>query len=373
MKDQTLKFTIQREALLKPLQAIGGVVERRQTLPILSHVLLEVKAGRLSLTGTDLEVQIQGSTELKDNKASGGTTVPARKLMDICRTLPEQAEMEISIENQKVTIKSGRSRFSLLTLPAADFPNIEESSPGLLEFSLPQKELRFLIEKTSFAIAQQDARQYLRGMLLEAQKGVIRAVATDAHRLALSTVSTDVKTEPNQVIVPRKGIMELLRLLSDQEGEVSIVIGTHHLRVVASDYVFNCKLIEGRFPNYEKVIPKNSNNNIVVDRDILKQALQRAAILSNEKLRGVCIQLRPGLLRLLANNPEHEEAEEELVIDYQGEEIDIGFNIDYLLDVCNTLPAGAVKLSFLNAESGALIESLDAKDNCLYVVMPMRL
>jgi len=242
-----------------------------------------------------------------------------------------------------------------------------------LEFSLPQKELRSLIEKTCFAIAQQDARQYLRGMLLESQDGSIRAVATDAHRLALSTVDLDIKSDPIQVIVPRKGIIELLRLLTDQDEAVSIMIGAHHLRVVAPDYVFNCKLIEGRFPNYEKVIPKNSDNFIVADRDILKQALQRAAILSNEKLRGVCFQLRSGILRLLANNSEHEEAEEELAADYQGGDLDIGFNIDYLLDVCNTLPAGPAKLSFLNAESGALIESMEGEDNSLYVVMPMRL
>lgn len=367
-----MHLTIQREALLKPLQLVAGVVERRQTQPVLSNILLVVADQQLSLTGTDLEVELVGRVPLEAPCEAGSITVPARKLMDICKCLPAEACISIRLDEQKVIVKSGRSRFTLSTLPASDFPSVEESA-GSLQFSLAQGMLRRLIERTSFAMAQQDVRYYLNGMLLEVHKDELRAVTTDGHRLALCTLTAGIgHPDRHQVIVPRKGIQELGRLLTEQEAQVSVVLGQNHIRATTAEFTFTSKLVDGRFPDYERVLPKGGDKVVLGNRLLLREAFSRAAILSNEKYRGVRLELSPGLLKIQANNPEQEEAEEEVAVDYAGTPLEIGFNVSYLLDVLAVMGCDQVRFTFLDANSSALLQEADNNDSS-YVVMPMRL
>ncbi|GLZ86199.1 DNA polymerase III subunit beta [Pseudomonas sp. BN414] len=367
-----MHFTIQREALLKPLQLVAGVVERRQTLPVLSNVLLVVEGQQLSLTGTDLEVELVGRVALEEPAEPGEITVPARKLMDICKSLPSDALIDIRVDEQKLLIKAGRSRFTLSTLPANDFPTVEEG-PGSLNFSLVQSKLRRLIERTSFAMAQQDVRYYLNGMLLEVNAGVLRAVATDGHRLAMCAMNAGIEAaERHQVIVPRKGILELARLLTEQDGEVRIVLGQHHIRATTGEFTFTSKLVDGKFPDYERVLPRGGDKLVVGDRQALREAFSRTAILSNEKYRGIRLTLAAGLLKIQANNPEQEEAEEEVAVEYGGSNLEIGFNVSYLLDVLGVMSTEQVRLILSDANSSALVQEAD-NDDSSYVVMPMRL
>nr|WP_288355019.1 DNA polymerase III subunit beta [uncultured Pseudomonas sp.] len=367
-----MHFTIQREALLKPLQLVAGVVERRQTLPVLSNVLLVVEGQQLSLTGTDLEVELVGRVALEDAAEPGEITVPARKLMDICKSLPADALIDIRVDEQKLLVKAGRSRFTLSTLPANDFPTVEEG-PGSLTFNLVQSKLRRLIERTSFAMAQQDVRYYLNGMLLEVQTGILRAVATDGHRLAMCSMEATIQQDgKHQVIVPRKGILELARLLTEQDGEVSIVLGQHHIRATTGEFTFTSKLVDGKFPDYERVLPRGGDKLVVADRQGLREAFSRTAILSNEKYRGIRLQLAAGLLKIQANNPEQEEAEEEIAVDYNGGSLEIGFNVSYLLDVLGVMTTEQVRLILSDSNSSALVQEAD-NDDSAYVVMPMRL
>ncbi|CAM3160179.1 DNA polymerase III subunit beta [Ectopseudomonas mendocina] len=367
-----MHFTIQREALLKPLQLVAGVVERRQTLPVLSNVLLVVEGQQLSLTGTDLEVELVGRVTLEDAAEPGEITVPARKLMDICKSLPSDALIDIRVDDQKLLVKAGRSRFTLSTLPANDFPTVEEG-PGSLTFNLPQAKLRRLIERTSFAMAQQDVRYYLNGMLLEVQSGLLRAVATDGHRLAMCSMEAAIQQDgKHQVIVPRKGILELARLLTEQDAEVSIVLGQHHIRANTGEFTFTSKLVDGKFPDYERVLPRGGDKLVLADRQGLREAFSRTAILSNEKYRGIRLTLAAGLLKIQANNPEQEEAEEEIVVDYSGGGLEIGFNVSYLLDVLGVMGTEQVRLILSDSNSSALLQEAD-NDDSAYVVMPMRL
>ncbi|PIA69122.1 MULTISPECIES: DNA polymerase III subunit beta [Pseudomonas] len=367
-----MHFTIQREALLKPLQLVAGVVERRQTLPVLSNVLLVVEGQQLSLTGTDLEVELVGRVTLEDAAEPGEITVPARKLMDICKSLPSDAMIDIRVDDQKLLVKAGRSRFTLSTLPANDFPTVEEG-PGSLTFNLPQAKLRRLVERTSFAMAQQDVRYYLNGMLLEVQSGLLRAVATDGHRLAMCSMEAAIQQEgKHQVIVPRKGILELARLLTEQDAEVAIVLGQHHIRANTGEFTFTSKLVDGKFPDYERVLPRGGDKLVLADRQGLREAFSRTAILSNEKYRGIRLTLASGLLKIQANNPEQEEAEEEIVIDYSGSGLEIGFNVSYLLDVLGVMGTEQVRLILSDSNSSALLQEAD-NDDSAYVVMPMRL
>ncbi|AEB56033.1 DNA polymerase III subunit beta [Ectopseudomonas mendocina] len=367
-----MHFTIQREALLKPLQLVAGVVERRQTLPVLSNVLLVVEGQQLSLTGTDLEVELVGRVTLEDAAEPGEITVPARKLMDICKSLPSDALIDIRVDDQKLLVKAGRSRFTLSTLPANDFPTVEEG-PGSLTFNLPQAKLRRLIERTSFAMAQQDVRYYLNGMLLEVQSGLLRAVATDGHRLAMCSMEASIQQDgKHQVIVPRKGILELARLLTEQDAEVSIVLGQHHIRANTGEFTFTSKLVDGKFPDYERVLPRGGDKLVLADRQGLREAFSRTAILSNEKYRGIRLTLADGLLKIQANNPEQEEAEEEIVVDYNGGGLEIGFNVSYLLDVLGVMGTEQVRLILSDSNSSALLQEAD-NDDSAYVVMPMRL
>jgi len=369
-----MKLNIQRETLLKPLQLVIGVVERKQTLPILSNVLLKTHNNQLSITGTDLEVELIGQTALEHAASElNELTVPGRKLMDICRALPDNAPIELYRDKEKIVLRSGRSRFTLSTLPAEDFPNVEQQD-SQLEFVISQQQLRTLLQRTYFSMAQQDVRYYLNGLLLETYPGKLRAVATDGHRLATTVISDKTNADHRvQIIVPRKGIIELLRLLDDSDKPATVIIGNNHIQVSSDEFTFTSKLVEGRFPDYERVIPKNGNKVISIDRDELKNALSRTAILCNEKFKGIRLELRNGLMRISANNPEQEAAEEEINIDYSQEDLDIGFNVSYLLDILNTISSGIVKLTFADSNSSVLIEENDQDADSTFVVMPMRL
>jgi DNA polymerase-3 subunit beta len=369
-----MKLSLLRETLLKPLQLVIGVVERKQTLPILSNILLTTTDNKLSITGTDLEVELVGQTAFETSATElHQITVPGRKLMDICRALPENSPIELFRDKEKIILRSGRSRFTLSTLPAEDFPSVEKHD-GQVSFSLPQQQLYRLLQRTHFAMAQQDVRYYLNGLLLEAYPDKLRAVATDGHRLATNSINISTNVENRlQIIIPRKGVLELLRLLVDSSDPATITISNNHIRVATTDFIFTSKLVDGRFPDYERVIPKGSDKFVSVDRDVLKQALYRAAILCNEKFKGVRFELRHGLLRISANNPEQEAAEEEINIDYSQSDLDIGFNVNYLLDILNTIDAGTVKLAFSDSNNSVLIEQHENNEDGAFVVMPMRL
>jgi len=367
-----MKFKIKRETLLKPLQFVIGVVERRQTLPVLSNLLVQADNGRISLTATDLEVELVANFDL-DVADGGEVTIPARKFLDICRTLPDESDLNVSFINERIQVKSAKSKFTLSTLPASEFPLIEDIQIQK-EFSLPQRELKKLIERTNFAMAQQDVRYYLNGLLLEIKEGQLRTVATDGHRLAICEVNanTTADDDDHQVIVPRKGIQELARLLEDSDEKAIVQLGSNHIRIQLPDLRFTSKLIDGKFPDYNKVLPKAANKFVGAQRDLLKQALVRTSILSNEKYKGVRISLENKLLAIQAHNPEQEEAEEEIEVQYEGESVEIGFNVNYILDALNAIPEENVTISLTDSNSSCLIEPAEAKD-CRYVIMPMRL
>jgi DNA polymerase-3 subunit beta len=366
-----MKFSAAREKILGPLQAVIGVVEKRQTMPILANVLLSVKDGRLSVTATDLEVELvaQGEVTVSD---AGDITVPGRKLLDICRALPEKSEVKVSLDGDKITVRAAKSRFTLTSLPASEFPTIEEIN-AQLQLELPQADLKKLLDRTHFSMAQQDVRYYLNGMLLETDGKVLRTVATDGHRLALCELELAQKGKGGntQVIVPRKGVLELQRLLGG-EGTVQISVGSNHIRAQIADIRFTSKLIDGRFPEYGRVIPANPPRTVKADRDYLRSALQRTAILSNEKYRGIRLAVKTNVLTVQAHNPEQEEAEEEVEVGYEGDEVEIGFNVNYLLDALAAVDGAEVQIGLTDGNSSCLIRSA-ADGSARFVVMPMRL
>lgn len=367
-----MKITINRDSLLKPLQVVSSVVEKRQTLPILSNVLLVLDNNKITLTGTDLEVELTASTTELESTDRGEITLPARKFMDICKSLPEGKEMNLVIEDEKAVIRSGKSRFTLATLPSTDFPS-SESITAAREFSIPQGVLKHLIEQTHFCMANQDVRYYLNGLLLELNPSMLRAVATDGHRLALSEKACEiVPGDINQIIVPRKGVMELTRLLSDGEELCTVQINTNFIRLDLGDVVFTSKLIDGRFPDYDRVIPVGGKNIVTANREVVRQGLLRASILSNEKYRGIRMNFNDNLLRATVNNPEQEEAHEEIDINYQGDELEIGFNVSYLVDALNAIKSDEVTITLIDPNSSCVINAL-GDDSSRYVVMPMRL
>lgn len=366
-----MRIVTQRDNLLTPLQQVSGVVERRQTLPILANVLINTGNGRIHLTATDLEVEMK-TTAAVDCDEELNFTLPARKLLEICRALPEGAEIQLKVDGEHAVLRSGRSRFTLGVLPAQDYPSIEPSASSH-RFSLSQKLLKRLIEKTQFAMAQQDVRYYLNGMLLEVANGMVRAVATDGHRLALCEATGEFdEVEEIQVILPRKAVLELHRLLTESDELLDIEISSNHIRITMGETSFTSKLIDGKFPDYQRVIPDNSERLVIASRDDLRQALQRTSILSNEKYRGIRFQFNSGSLQLLAHNPEQEEAEEEMMIEYDGEELVIGFNVGYLIEVLNVIDSEKVRLSLSDANSSCLIRNIES-DSSRYVIMPMRL
>jgi len=367
-----MKLRITKDDILGPLQIISGVVERKQTMPVLSNLLFEVSANQVSVTGTNMEVELVCELEGVQVISEGRITIPARKLSDICRSLPDGSEIELSLEGDKVSLSSGKSQFTLSTLPADQFPNIEEDEHDI-SIAFKQNEFKGMIEATGFAMAQQDVRYYLNGMLLEVGNDYVRAVATDGHRLAMANMALDMQlTEGKQVIVPRKGIIELARLLSDSEEEVEISIGQSHIFSKIGNYTFTSKLIDGKFPDYNRVIPQGGDKVVIADRSALKGVFSRASILSHENIRGIQLQLSNNQIQVFANNPEHEHAEDYLDVIYEGPELQIGFNVSYLIDVLNVIPDDSVKLTLSNANSSALIESTENQGR-IYVVMPMRL
>ncbi len=365
-----MKLNAARDVLLKPLQAVIGVVERRQTMPILSNVLLVARDGQLAVTATDLEVELVARTDV-DVETGGEITVSGRKLLDICRALPDAADVGISVSGEKLLVRSGRSKFALATLPAGEFPSVEDIKASQT-ITVEQEVLGRLIEKTHFSMAQQDVRYYLNGMLLESSGNYLRTVATDGHRLALCQAELDgAALQEQQVIVPRKGVLELQRLLGG-EGSVDIVLGANHVRIEFEGTRFTSKLIDGRFPEYDRVIPQDSSNELRADREMFRGALQRTAILSNEKYRGIRLIIRDGAVVLQAHNPEQEEAEEELEVEYKGDDIEIGFNVNYLLDAIGAVDGDDVALSVVDSNSSCLIRRPGGVDS-KFVVMPMRL
>ena len=365
-----MKLSAARETVLKPLQTVVGVVERRQTMPILSNVLLTAEGSRLAITATDLEVEMVAEAEVKVD-VKGEITVPGRKLHDIFRALPEASTVEMTLSGDRLTVKAGRSRFTLSTLRAADFPTVDEIA-AKQTLRLKRSDLRRLVEKTHFSMAQQDVRYYLNGLLLETEKKRLRAVATDGHRLALSEVDLlGAATRDEQLIVPRKGVLELSRLL-EGDGEVELALGANHIRVQLDGIRLTSKLIDGRFPEYGRVVPNQPKNVIKADRNLFRQALQRTAILSNEKYRGVRLELSPNNVVLQANNPEQEEAVETLEVEYSGDTMEIGFNVNYLLDALAAVDSEQVEFGVTDANSSCLIRE-PGGDSTKFVVMPMRL
>ncbi len=366
-----MKIIAKREAILGPLQSVIGVVERRQTMPILANVLLSAKGGRLSVTATDLEVELVASSEV-DVQRAGDVTVPGRKLLDICRALPDGVEITLTLEGERMLVRARKSRFTLSTLPASEFPTVDEID-AQQTLKLPQKDFKRLLEKTHFSMAQQDVRYYLNGMLLETSAKALRSVATDGHRLALCEVElSEGAKSGQQVIVPRKGVLELQRILGNEDQILEVGIGSNHVRVQIGDIRFTSKLIDGRFPEYSRVIPSKPGFAVVAGREELRQALQRAAILSNEKYRGIRFAVKPAALVIQSHNPEQEEAEEQLEVVYDGPELDIGFNVNYLLDALAAIDGAEVEIGLTDGNSSCLIQS-NADAGARFVVMPMRL
>jgi len=361
-----------RDTLVAILGRVGGMVEKRQTLPILGNFLIWADNDTIEVTATDLEVEIRvrGAATVKQG---GEITIPARKLMDICRALPEGVEISLRVENERASLVAGRSRFVLSTLPAVDFPTMEHTT-GEESFEVAEGRLKSLLKKTAFAMAQQDVRYYLNGLLLEIESDKLVAVATDGHRLAKVEKRVDIEVgEAMQIILPRKTVMELNRLLEeDKEDPVKIHVSQRLFRIEFGDTIVTSKLIDGRYPDYEKVIPALSERLACADRDALRFALVRTSILSGEKFKGVRVGLEPGRLRLQAHNPEQEEAEEEVEVGYSGGPTVIGFNVGYLIDVLGVLDEREVEICVRDSNSSAILRN-KGKEGEIFVVMPMRL
>ena len=364
-----MKFSIQRENLLKPIQLIVGTVERRQTMPILSNFLFRNVNGRLVITATDLELEVSATIDISPEGDS--VTVPGRKLLDICKSLPEGSEIHFSYNGEKAEIKSAKSRFTLATLSATDFPLVDDINVDQV-ISIDKEKLHALIEDSSFAMAQQDVRYYLNGLMMESNDGKLRTVATDGHRLSMADTELEASVDDRQVIVPKKAVQEFMRILSASEGSVDVAFSQNHLQANFGDIRFVTKLIDGKFPDYQRVVPEGHQYIATLDREMLRACLMRASILSNEKYRGVRLGFSENLLKIQAHNPEQEEAEEELDISYQGPLLEIGFNVSYLVDVLNTVKCRELEFHLQDTNSSLLILCPEV-DNRKYVVMPMRL
>jgi DNA polymerase-3 subunit beta len=361
-----------RDELLTPLAAVSGIIERRHTLPILSNVLLERAGDALAFVATDIEIQISARSALPAGADARGMTVGARKLLDILRALPEGSEVSLQPQDKRLLVKAGKSRFSLQTLPAEDFPRLAKAAGDSARFAMPQKDLRRLLGLVQYAMAQQDIRYYLNGLLMVADGTELKLVATDGHRLAFASTSLPSSAAKHEAIVPRKTVIELTKLLGDTDEEVRIELSAAQASFSFGSIELVSKLIDGKFPDYTRVIPTTHKNRMQVERESLRQALQRAAILSNEKFRGVRWVLGDGSLKIVSSNADQEEAQEELEVKYAGDALDIGFNVNYLLDVLNNVPGSALECAFGDASSSALI-SYGSEKGFKYVVMPMRI
>ena len=361
-----------RDELLAPLAAVSGIIERRHTLPILSNVLIDGAGENLSFLATDIEIQIAARSGLGSSRDSRAFTVGARKLLDILRALPEEAEVNLQLQDKRLLVKAGRSRFTLQTLPAEDFPRLARAAGDSARFSLPQKVLRRQLSLVHYAMAQQDIRYYLNGLLMVVDAGELRLVATDGHRLAFASLALEASMPKQEAIVPRKTVLELTKLLADSDDEVRIELSGSQAAFTFGSIELVTKLVDGKFPDYTRVIPTQHKNVLQAQREPLRQALQRAAILSNEKFRGVRWVLGDSSLKIVSSNAEQEEAQEELEVGYNGDALDIGFNVNYLLDVLNNVPGGEIECAFGDASSSVLISYASEKD-FKYVVMPMRI
>lgn len=361
----------QRDSVLRPLQTVAGIVEKRTTLPILSNVLIQQDGSAVSFTGTDIEMQVRTSAGIGAGSAANATTVSARKLIDILRSLTD-GEVGIDLDNNRLRIKSGKSRFTLQTLAANDFPTVAVSAQATAEVTLARRELRHLLQMVHFAMAQQDIRFYLNGLLLVLGATGMRAVATDGHRLAYASLDSVTSNANAEVIVPRKTVIELLRLLDDSDEPATVQVLGHQLRVAFGEIEILTKLVEGKFPDYQRVIPSGYTKRVAIDREQFSQALARASILTNEKFKGVRLTLAPSVLKIQSNNAEQEEASEDLDIEYDGDGLEIGFNVSYLLDVLANLKAEIVVIEFGDSNSSALV-TLPGDESFKYVIMPMRI
>jgi len=361
-----------RDDILGPLSAVSGIIERRHTLPILSNVLLEKSADALSFLATDIEIQISARSSIPLAGEARSLTVGARKLLDILRALPEGTEVTLQQQDKRLLVKAGKSRFSLQTLPAEDFPRLAKPAGEVARFTLSQKALRRLLGLVQYAMAQQDIRYYLNGLLVVVEDQQLKVVATDGHRLAYAALKLEADLPRQEVIVPRKTVLELAKLLGESDDPVKIELSATQAAFSFGSVDLVSKLVDGKFPDYTRVVPTQHKNMLHTEREALRQALQRAAILSNEKFRGVRWVLGDGSLKIVSSNAEQEEAHEELDVKYSGDALDIGFNVNYLLDVLNNVPGTAVECAFGDSSSSALITYASEKD-FKYVVMPMRI
>jgi DNA polymerase-3 subunit beta len=362
-----------RDEVLKPLSTVAGIVERRNTLPILANILLRKEGNSVAFIATDLEVQITTHADFGVGSDNESTTVAARKLLDILRALPDTGDVKLALASSKLSVQAGKSRFALQTMPSAEFPILAQPEKWDVSFSLPQKTLKHLFNSVHFAMAQQDIRYYLNGLLFVFEPGFVRAVATDGHRLAHSGTAVEGIENKHDVIVPRKTVLEMQRLLSDTDDAVSIDVAPGQIRFRFGDVELVSKLVEGKFPDFTRVIPSNYTRHFSVGREILQGALHRAAILTTDKLKGVRLQLSDNQLKISSSNAEQEEAQEEIDIDYAHEPLDVGFNVSYLLDVLANVKTDEVTWSVQpDVNASALITSPD-DDQFKYVVMPMRI
>ena len=361
-----------QDKVLSVLQSVAGIVERRHTLPILANVLIRKTGSALQLTTSDLEIQIRTTAELDGDAGNFTTTVGARKLIDILRTMPSDQTVSLESNQSKLILKGGKSRFTLQSLPAEDFPLVQEAANFGSSFSVPQKTLKELLHQVSFAMAVHDIRYYLNGILFVAEGKQLSLVATDGHRLAFASATLDVEVPRQEVILPRKTVLEMQRLLSDKEGAIEMQFAGNQAKFTFDGMEFVTKLVEGKFPDYNRVIPKNHKNTITLGRTALLATLQRTAILTSEKFKGVRLNLEPGVLRVASNNAEQEEAVDELEIDYNGDAIEIGFNVTYLIDALTNMDQDMVQVDLADSNSSALITIPD-NTTFKYVVMPMRI
>ena len=361
-----------RDELLGPLSAVSGIIERRHTLPILSNVLVERSGEALSFLATDIEIQITARSGVLAAAEGRPVTVGARKLLDILRALPDGAEVALQHQDKRLLVRAGKSRFTLQTLAAEDFPRLAKPAGESARFELEQKALRRVLALVQYAMAQQDIRYYLNGLLMVIEDGMLKLVATDGHRLAYAALKLGAQLPRQEVIIPRKTVLELGKLLADSDASVKVEVGATQAAFSFGTVDLVSKLIDGKFPDYTRVIPTSHKNRLQAAREPLRQALLRAAILSNEKFRGVRWVLADGSLKIVSSNAEQEEAHEELEVDYAGDALDIGFNVNYLLDVLNNVPGQSIECAFGDAASSALITYASEKD-FKYVVMPMRI
>ena len=366
-----MNIKIDRELLLTPLGNVSGIVEKRHALPILSNLLLEGNGGKLKFTATDLEMQISThvATEITDNFQ---LTISAKKLFDITRALPESSKIDIQIEDTKVIVKAKKSRFNLQTLPPQDYPLMKKDENDIVELTLPQNEFKALLKQVDFAMAQQDIRYYLNGLLIEVKDNNINIVGTDGHRLSFTSLALKDPTKPVQIIVPRKTIVELVKLLNDTDDLLEISFSNNQAAFKFNDIDLITKVIDGKFPDYGRVIPQGHNNFFDIERALLLDSMLRASILSNDKYRGIRMVIEEGNLKLVSNNSEQEQAEEELEIDYKGEKIDIGFNVTYLIDVLTNIQSQKLTIAFSDSSSSCLV-TIPNNEKYKYVVMPMRI